>query len=450
MNIQEMVLLSRKAQRQMEAFNQEQVDQMVRAVAKVVYDNAEEYARLAVEETRMGVYEDKVNKNKGKARIIWNSLKGAKSVDIIREDKENCIVEVAKPMGVVAALTPCTNPIVTPMCNAMFALKGRNSIIIAPHPRAKKCAVRVVADFMKAIVPLGAPENLIMVIEEPSNALTAELMKAGDVVVATGGMGMVRAAYSCGKPAYGVGSGNVQCILDRDIDIRDAVGKAVAGRIFDNGIICSGEQTLIVHKDDYAAAIEAAKAAGAYFTADPNEVDKVRKALFTDGALNKNLVGRSARDVAKAAGIHIPADAKAIIVEAKGSGHDDPLAEEKMSPVIAAYTYETFAEAVAIANANLEVIGKGHSISLHSNNREHIEYASRHTPVCRVLINQICSTMNGGSFSNGLTPTTTLGCGSWGNNSISENLGYKHLLNITRIGFCNPNAKVPSDDEIWR
>ena len=261
MNIQEMVLLSRKAQRQMEAFNQEQVDQMVRAVAKVVYDNAEEYARLAVEETRMGVYEDKVNKNKGKARIIWNSLKGAKSVDIIREDKENCIVEVAKPMGVVAALTPCTNPIVTPMCNAMFALKGRNSIIIAPHPRAKKCAVRVVADFMKAIVPLGAPENLIMVIEEPSNALTAELMKAGDVVVATGGMGMVRAAYSCGKPAYGVGSGNVQCILDRDIDIRDAVGKAIAGRIFDNGIICSGEQTLIVHKNDYAAAIEAARLA---------------------------------------------------------------------------------------------------------------------------------------------------------------------------------------------
>ncbi len=441
---------SGKAQKAFETFNQEQVDNVVKAIARVVYDNAEELAKMAAEETRMGVYEDKIKKNRGKSSIIWNSLKDKKTVGVISRDEKTGVVEVARPMGVIGLVTPCTNPIVTPMCNAMFALKGRNSVIISPHPRAKKCAKYLVELFDKAIAKYNAPENLIMLIEEPTIELTSELMKNVDVVVATGGMGMVKSAYSSGKPAYGVGAGNVQCIIDKGFDLKDAVPKIIAGRIFDNGIICSGEQTIIAHEDDYAALIDELRANGAYYTEDKAEVEKVRNALFTNGVMNKDLVGQSIEKVAEAAGIKLPAGTKAIVVKADGIGRDDLLCKEKMCSVIATFKYKTFAEAIEIANANLEYEGKGHSISLHSNNQENVEYAANTVPVCRVLINQICSTMNGGSFFNGFAATTTLGCGSWGNNSISENLDYKHLINITRIGYYLKDARVPTDEELWR
>lgn len=448
--IKSLIEKSRAAQKQYEKFTQQKVDAVVKAIGKVVYDNAVELARMAVDETGMGVFEDKVKKNQGKARIIWHSLKDKKSVGIINTNEKTGIVEIAKPMGVVGAVTPCTNPIVTPMCNAMFALKGRNSIIIAPHPRGKKCAKHIVELFNNEIKKLGAPENLIQVIEEPSVELTTELMKAVDVVVATGGMGMVKSAYSSGKPAYGVGSGNVQCIIDRGMDIKDTVSKIVAGRIFDNGIICSGEQSVMIHEDDYKKVIEEFKSNGAYFIEAPNEKVKLRNALFPVGIMNRDMVGQSIQKVAKAADISIPDDTKLILVEADGTGQNDPLSKEKMCSVISVFKYRTFKEAVNLAIANLEVEGKGHSISIHSYNRENIEYAADTVPVSRILINQICSTMNGGSFYNGFAPTTTLGCGSWGNNSISENLDYKHLINITRIGYYMKDAKVPSDEEIWR
>ncbi|HBP38850.1 MAG TPA: succinate-semialdehyde dehydrogenase [Clostridiales bacterium] len=447
--IQDMVQKSRTAQREFEKFNQQQVDAAVRAIAKTIYDHAEELARLAVDETRMGVYEDKIKKNQGKSRIIWNSLKNKKSVGIIRRDPLTGITEVARPVGVVGAVTPCTNPIVTPMCNAMFALKGRNSMIIAPHPRARKCAQRVTELFQEALLPLGTPENLIQVIAEPTVELTNELMKAADVSVATGGMGMVKAAYSSGKPAFGVGAGNVQCIIDQGYDLQTAIPKIIAGRIFDNGIICSGEQTIIIHEDDYAAAINALQKNGALVIRESADRDRLRAALFVDGVMNKNLVGQSVARVAETAGLALPAGARVIAVEAEGCGTADLLSKEKMCPVITLFTYKTFAQAVEIAVANLQVEGKGHSISIHSDHAENIEYAAQVVPVSRVLINQICSTMNGGSFNNGLAPTTTLGCGSWGNNSISENLDYKHLLNITRIGYYLPDAQVPTDAEIW-
>ena len=352
-------------------------------------------------------------------------------------------------MGVVGAVTPCTNPIVTPMCNAMFALKGRNSIIIAPHPRAKKCAKYIVDLFTEVIKKYNAPKNLIQVIEEPSVALTSDLMKEVDVVVATGGMGMVKSAYSSGKPALGVGAGNVQCIIDRNVDLKETIPKIVAGRIFDNGIICSGEQTIIVHKDDYDSTVNELKANGAYYIEDKQEKERLRKALFVDGIMNKDLVGQSISKVAEMANINLPEGTKLIVAQADGIGEDDVLCQEKMCAVIALFKYDTFKEAVDIANKNLDVEGKGHSISIHSDNKENIEYAASVVPVSRVLINQICSTMNGGSFYNGFAPTTTLGCGSWGNNSISENLDYKHLINITRIGYYMKDAKVPTDEEIW-
>jgi succinate-semialdehyde dehydrogenase len=440
---------AKAAQREYEKFNQQQVDQVVREVGKVISDNAVELARMAVDETRMGVFEDKIKKNQGKARIIWNSIKNKKSVGIINVDGETGIVEVAKPMGVIGAVTPCTNPIVTPMCNVMFALKGRNAIIIAPHPRAKKCAKYVVDLFNNAIKKYNTPENLIQVIEEPSVELTNELMRAVDVIVATGGMGMVKAAYSSGKPAFGVGAGNVQCIIDREVDIKEAVPKIIAGRIFDNGIICSGEQTVIVPEEEYDRIIEEFKANGAYYIEDAEEKSRLRNALFPNGVINKGLVGQPIQKVADEAGIKIPEGTKLILVKADGIGKEDLLCKEKMCSVIAAFKYKDFSDAVKIAQANLDVEGRGHSVSIHSNNKENIEYAADNLTVSRVLINQICATMNGGSFFNGLAATTTLGCGSWGNNSISENLDYKHLINVSRIAYFNKDAKTPSDEEIW-
>jgi len=448
-NIRSLVERSRVAQKEFEKFDQQQVDAVVKAIARVVYENAADLARMAVDETRMGVFEDKIKKNLGKSKVIWNHMKNKPSVGVIRRDAETGVVEVAKPMGVIGAVTPCTNPIVTPMCNAMFALKSRNSIIIAPHPRAKKCAKYVVDMFNEAIKPYHAPADLIQVIEEPSNELTAQLMKEVDVIIATGGMGMVKAAYSSGRPAFGVGAGNVQCIIDQGYDLQAAIPKIIEGRIFDNGIICSGEQTVIAHELDYDQVKYLLVNNGAFLIEDVETKDKLRQTLFVNGVMNKDLVGQSVQKIADMAGIEIPAETRVIVAEADGIGEADVLCKEKMCPVIALFKYKTFEEAISIAISNLEVEGKGHSISIHTDDTEKLDYAANIVPVSRILVNQVCATMNGGSFFNGFSPTTTLGCGSWGNNSISENLDYKHLMNITRIGNFMKDASVPTDEEIW-
>ena len=286
-------------------------------------------------------------------------------------------------------------------------------------------------------------------IDEPTVELTNLLMKSADVVIATGGMGMVRAAYSSGKPSFGVGAGNVQCIVDRGMDPADVAAKVVAGRIFDNGIICSAEQTLIAHEDDFAALRAAFESEGTVFVTRENEKSRLREAIFPGGVVNKRLVGQPVSAVADAAGITIPEGTRMLLALACGPGRADILSREKMCPVVAGYTYKTFKEAVDIAALNLEEEGKGHSVAIHSNDRARLGYAAERLPVSRLLVNQICATMNGGSFFNGFTPTTTLGCGSWGNNSISENLDFTHLMNITRIGEHRPDNHVPSDEEIW-
>lgn len=455
--IASLVQKSRIAQKELEAnFDQAKVDEVCRILAKVVYDNAEMFAKMARDESRMGVYEDKVAKCKGKSSIIWHSLKGKKSVGVIEEDEESGLTLVARPIGVVAAIAPCTNPIVTPMCNCMFAIKSRNTIIISPHPRTRNCTKVLLDMWLDALKGLNLPENTIQIVEDASIEASAELMKACDVVIATGGMGMVKSAYSSGKPALGVGAGNVQCIVDRDVDIAEVVPKIIAGRKFDNGIICSGEQTIFAPAENYDAIIAEAKKNGAFYVEDKETVAKFRDAIFPldeksgKNVMNKDLVGQSVQDVAKAAGVEIPEGTTVILLKADTYGKADMLSKEKMCPVIATYAYDKFEDAIAMATANLEFEGKGHSVSIHSNNDEHIKYAGCTLPVSRVLINQICSTMNGGAFANSLTPTTTLGCGSWGNNSISENLSYKHLMNVTRIakvkkGFVAP----PTQEEIW-
>ena len=447
--IQELIEKSKTAQIKYEKFSQEKVDDIVKSIAKIVYDRAEELADMAVKETQMGVYEDKVAKNKGKSKTIWNNLKDKKTVGIIESDETKKLWKIAKPKGVVGAVTPCTNPIVTPMCNIMFALKGRNSIIVAPHPRAKKCSKYLIDLFNHEISKLGAPENLIQLIEEPSIDLSLALMQNVDVVIATGGMDMVKSAYSSGKPAYGVGAGNVQCIIDRDIDIETAAESIIKGRTFDNGIICSGEQSIIAPKESYLDIIEVFKKKGAFYSDDETIIEKFEKAIFNQGNIRRDVVGQNVKYIAKSAGVEIPEDTKVIILKARGVGKNDVLCKEKMCPVMVAFEYDKFEEAVEIAKTNLEVEGKGHSCAVHSENKKNIEYMSNLLPVSRIVINQPSSTSAGGSLYNAFAPTTTLGCGSWGNNSISENLDYIHLINISQAGFFNQNKEIPSDAEIW-
>ena len=440
---------AKKAQHAFERMSQEQTDAAVKAIAKVVYDNAEYLAELAVEETGMGNVPDKTLKNKSKSKTIWNDLRNKKSKGIIERDKSTGITKVAKPVGVVAAITPCTNPIVTSMSNSMFALKGGNAIIITPHHKAVRCSARTVEMMNAELAKLGVPEHLIQIIGEQSRENTKQLIASADVVIATGGMGMVKAAYSSGKPALGVGAGNVQCIIDRSADFAAAAAKIVTGRAFDNGIICSGEQAVIFPREDRDKIIKAFKKNNVYVIKDDKEKVALREALFEEGNMSKHAVGQSAEAVASLAGISVPKGTKTILVFADGPGTKDLFSKEKMCPVLAAYLYDDFREAVNIAKENLEVEGKGHSVSIHSKNRENIEYAGLELSVSRFLIDQTCSFSAGGSFYNGLTPTNTLGCGSWGNNSISENLTYTHLINVSRIAYYMPDNKVPADEELW-
>lgn len=444
-----MVEKAREAQGVYETFDQEKVDSIVKAIGKVIYDNAEALAKEAVEETRMGVYEDKVAKNRGKSKTIWNSLKGKKSIGIIDEDIENGLISIAKPIGVVCAVTPTTNPIVTPMCNAMFALKGGNTIIVAPHPRAKKSSAHAVELMNKEIKKLGGPDNLIQIIKEPSIELTNELMQKSDVVLATGGMAMVKSAYSSGKPSFGVGAGNVQVILDKDIDYIEATEKVIAGRKFDNGIICSGEQSIIVPEGKYEEAVKAMEANGAFYVGDEETVSKFRDVLFKNGMINGDVVGQSVQFIADLAGVEVPKDTKVILLKPTGVGKEDLLCKEKMCPAMIILPYNTFEEAVEIAQTNLELEGKGHTTAIHSNNQEHIKYAGLNLTVSRLVVNAPSSTTAGGSLFNSLSPTTTLGCGTWGNNSISENLNYKHLINVSRVAFVKTGVTAPTDEEIW-
>ena len=449
-SIQELVDKARHAQIEFELFNQEQVDAIVRDIGKFVFDNAESLARMAVEETEMGSYDDKVLKNKGKARVIWNNLKDKKSRGVIGEDADTNLVFVAKPMGVVAAVTPVTNPIVTPMCNGMFALKTGNAVIFASHPKAQKCAEYLTLEFMKIVKSHNGPDNLIQVVTNGSVEKTQQLMQSADVVVATGGGAMVKSAYSSGKPSFGVGAGNVPVIIDRNIDLQEAVEKIVDGASFDHGIICSHEQFVIAPEENFDKTIELFTNTGkVWFTDNQEQIQKLREVVFQDGYLNKDVVGKSAFDVGKMAGIDVPESSRLILLPADGSGTEDVLAKENLCPVIAIVPYSTFEEAVTMAKANLLVEGAGHSAALHSNNDENIQKAGVELPISRLVVNQPSSTSAGGSLTNGFAPTTTLGCGSWGGNSISENLDYKHLMNVSRIGKVIPDKKVPTDDEIW-
>ena len=445
--VEELIAKARKAQREFAQYSQERVDACVRAIGKAVYDNAEPLARLAVDETRMGRYEDKIQKNKGKPTATWYRLKGKKSRGIIRYIEEEGLVEIASPMGVVGAITPTTNPNMTHVHNAMVALKAGNAIILSSHPRGKKSGVETVRVMREALRELGAPEDLVQVVPEPTVEISGLIMKLTDVCISTGGPGMVKAAYSSGKPAYGVGPGNVQCLIDRDVDLADAVPKIIRGRTYDNGVLCSCEQAIHYPREKYDEIVDAFVSRGAYHVKG-DEVDLLRKACFPDGVLNKDFVGASPNFIAESSGFTVPDDTVLLLVDVEKYGEEELLSREKLFPVLSAFPYDTWAEAVDAAVINLVCEGQGHSCTIHSNTKDNVEYAAVRLPVSRVSVNQTGSNSLGGTLTNGLKPTATLGCGSWGNNSISENLWFNHLMNISRIAY-PLDVEVPTDEEIW-
>lgn len=440
---------AKKAQAEFEKMSQEEVDRAVQTIGRVVFENAQYLAEIAVEETGMGNAEDKYAKNRQKAGIVWNNLRGKKSRGILETDPNTGITTVAKPMGVVAAITPCTNPIVTPMSNAMFALKCGNAIIITPHHKSVRCSTKVVEMMNEALKSEGYPENLIQILGEHSRENTRNLISSADVVVATGGGGMVKAAYSSGRPALGVGAGNVQCIIDEAYDYKEAIPKIVKGRSYDYGIICSAEQSVICPEADFENILKEFEANDGYVVRDAGDLDKLRSALFEDGKVNGHSVGQSCQKIAELAGLEIPADTKVIVAIAEGTGLTDSLGGEKMAPVISAYAYKDLEDGIRIAAENLEKDGKGHSVSFHSDCEENIAKVGESLCVSRFVINQCSANSAGGSYFNGLNPTNTLGCGSWGHNSISENLNYHHLMNVSRIARFMPNNHVPSEEELW-
>lgn len=449
--VQELVARSKAAQKQFEFATQEQADAAAKVICKVVYDNAQMLGAMAVEESRMGNVEDKIAKCRNKSMLIWQSLKGKKTVGVINRLKDRRMLEIAKPMGVVAAIIPSTNPVVTPMGNAASALKTRNSIIFAPHPRAVKCTKLLVEMFQQELEKIGLPKDLILGLEQVSVEDSGALMSMADVVVATGGPGMVKAAYSSGKPSLGVGQGNVQCIVDRDADLGQAAEKILIGRSFDNGLICLGEQTAFVPEEKFTEFVEEMKKHGGYYVDGPEQVAKLREGLFPGGGpISRDVVGLTAAQVGALMGFNVPEEAKAIVVKAEEIGRADYLCREKLCPVITVYPYKTFEEGVAMMVENLEYEGKGHSIAVHSNTPDHVEYAAIECSVSRVIVNQPAGTTGGGSPTNGFTPTTTLGCGSWGNNSFSGNFNYEHLMNITRVGYPYEESYLPAPELVWQ
>ncbi len=447
--MQEMMDRGHAAQKIFETFSQEQVDACVRAVGKTIYDHAEELAKLAVDESGMGKYEDKIAKNRNKTRNCWYKLKGVKSRGIIRYIEDEALVEIAKPIGVIAALCPTTNPTMTPAQNAMIALKGGNAIVVCPHPRSKNTTVKSVEYMRQELVKLGAPVDLIQVVEDPTMELSGLAMSMSDTCVATGGPGVVKAAYSSGKPAFGVGAGNIQALIDRDVDLEPAVDMIIKGRCNDNGVLCTCEQSAICPDEKYDKMVALMQSKGVFYVDSDEDLDKVRANLFPGGVINKRAIGRPAAEIAALCGLEVPADTRMILLRAEKYGADEVLAKEKLCVVQCAYRYDTWEQAVEIAYQNIMNEGTGHSMAIHSNNKEHIEYAVEKIPVSRTVVNQVGSSGIGGAMDNGLLPTATLGTGSWGGNSLSGNLWWDHLVNITRLAYVIPGKKVPTDEEVW-
>jgi len=434
--LEEAILRTREAQKIFATYTQEQVDQIFLAAASAANKARIPLAKMAVEETGMGVVEDKVIKNNYASEYIYNAYKDTKTCGIIEEDKAFGTKKIAEPIGVIAAVIPTTNPTSTAIFKCLLALKTRNAIIISPHPRAKNCTIAAAKLVLEAAVKAGAPEGIIDWIDVPSLDMTNTVMKEADIILATGGPGMVKAAYSSGKPALGVGAGNTPAIIDDSADILLAVNSIIHSKTFDNGMICASEQSVIVLDSIYDTVKEEFATRGCYFLND-KETQAVRKTIIINGALNAKIVGQSAAKIAELAGVKVPAGTKILIGEVESVELSEEFAHEKLSPVLAMYKAKSFEEALDKAEKLVEDGGFGHTSSVYLNAVTETEklnsFASR-MKTCRILVNTPSSHGGIGDLYNfKLAPSLTLGCGSWGGNSVSENVGVKHLLNIKTV-----------------
>ncbi len=426
----------RKAQQTFATFSQEKVDYIFKMAAVAANRERIRLAKMAVAETGMGIVEDKVIKNHYAAEYIYNAYKDTKTCGVLEEDDAFGIIKLAEPLGVVSAVIPTTNPTSTAIFKTLISLKTRNGIIISPHPRAKNCTIEAARVVLEAAVAAGAPEGIIRWVDVPSLELTNMVMKEADIILATGGPGMVKAAYSSGKPAIGVGAGNTPAIIDSSADLLLAVSSVIHSKTFDNGMICASEQSVVVLDDVYDKVKKEFAARGCYFLKG-DEVEKVRKTILINGALNAKIVGQSAFKIAELAGVTVPEKAKILIGEVTSVEHSEEFAHEKLSPVLAMYKAKNFEDALTKADRLVCDGGIGHTSSLYINEATQPEKTAQFynkMKSCRVLINTPAAQGGIGDLYNfRLAPSLTLGCGSWGGNSVSENVGVKHLINIKTV-----------------
>ena len=426
----------RAAQKKFAEYSQSQVDSIFKAAAAAADRQRIPLARLAVEETGMGVVEDKVIKNHYAAEYIYNAYRDTKTCGVIEEDKQYGITEIAEPIGVIAAVIPTTNPTSTAIFKTLLALKTRNGIIISPHPRAKGSTAEAAKTVLEAAVAAGAPEDIIVWIDKPSLEMTNFIMKEADMILATGGPGMVRAAYSSGKPAIGVGAGNTPAVIDTSADITLAVNSIIHSKTFDNGMICASEQSVIVLDKVYKKVKKEFAERGCYFL-DREETERVRKTVIINGALNAKIVGQTAKTIAELADVHVPDGTKILIGEVESVEPTEEFAHEKLSPVLAMYKAKDTEDAFSKAERLIADGGYGHTSSIYLNpitEKEKLAEFTSRMKTCRILVNTPSSQGGIGDLYNfKLSPSLTLGCGSWGGNSVSENVGVKHLLNIKTV-----------------
>ena len=430
------ILRIREAQKKFADYTQSEVDKIFAAAASAANKQRIPLAKMAVSETGMGVAEDKVIKNNYAAEYIYNAYKNTKTCGVIEEDKEFGIRKIAEPVGVIAAVIPTTNPTSTAIFKTLLALKTRNAIIISPHPRAKDCTVAAAKVVLAAAVKAGAPEGIIDWIDKPSLELTNLVMSEADMILATGGPGMVKAAYSSGKPAVGVGAGNTPAIIDESADIVLAANSIIHSKTFDNGVICASEQAVIVHKEVYGKVRREFLKRGCYFL-NPDELEKVRKTIIINGALNAKIVGQTAHRIAQLSEINVPESVKILIGEVESTEMTEEFAHEKLSPVLAMYKAKDIDDAFLKAEKLINDGGLGHTSSIYINEKKEAEKLSKFAKrmkTCRILVNTPASQGGIGDLYNfALAPSLTLGCGSWGGNSVSENVGVRHLLNIKTV-----------------
>lgn len=445
----ELIERAKKAQQIAENYTQEKVDELVTAIAwnAVKESNSTRLAKLAIEETRLGNYEGKYRKLTKKTRGVLREMKHAKSVGVIETDTEKGLIKIAKPVGIVGAVLPCTNPCITPVLKAMWTIKGRNAAVMCPHPRSKNTTNEVIKLLRDTLKRYGAPEDLLICVENPSIEISNEVMKQCDLAVATGGSNMVKAAYSSGKPAYGVGVGNAVSVIDESADIQDAAHKIMLSKTNDLATGCSTENSLVIHSSIYDKMLQALISEGAYLV-NEEEKNKLMNSMWVDGHLNPEIIAQPATKIAALAGFSIPEDRTFIVVGEIGTGKEYPFSGEKLSVVMAAYRYYDFEEAIKKVNDIHAYMGAGHSCGIHSFIEAHIMRLSLGTKTSRVMIRQPQNYGNAGNWDNGMPWTTTLGCGTWGGNIVSENITWKHFINTTWVSY-PIEPSIPSDEELF-